>query len=159
MYKIKWKPLIVCLAIPLLGGLAVGLITMKDTSAFASVAQPPLSPPGWLFPVVWTILYALMGIASYLVYTADAPYEKKLNALLAYAGQLFFNLLWSIWFFSVRQYTFAFGWLVILFALIWLTFALFRSVNRTAARLLIPYILWVAFAGYLNLGVAILNPA
>ena len=115
--KIDKKRLIICLAIPLVVGGAAGLLTMNSMEAFEALNQPPLSPPGWLFPVVWTVLYVLMGIASYLVSVSDAPQEEKTRALWTYGIQLAFNFLWPIAFFNLKWYLFAFLWLVILWIL------------------------------------------
>ena len=155
--KIKWKQLIVAVLIPLAVGGLSALISGGGMEAFQSLNQPPLSPPGWLFPVVWTILYALMGIASYLIYTSDAPKSDKVLALGLYGFQLFFNFFWSIIFFNLEKYLFAFIWLIVLWMLIIMTTVVFRTISKPAARLMIPYILWVTFAGYLNLAIYLLN--
>ena len=155
--KIKWKELIISLIIPLAVGGVSGFLNRNSMKSFESLNQPPLSPPGWLFPVVWTILYVLMGIASYLVYTSYATKRQKDTALTAYGVQLFFNFLWSFLFFGFGLYTFAFVWLIMMWALIILTTVLFGKISKPAVYLMIPYILWVSFAAYLNLGVAILN--
>lgn len=150
------KTLIIALAIPLLvGGLAALLSGGMDS--FSALNKPPLSPPGWLFPVVWTILYLAMGFASYLVVTANAPTYKKNSALLAYAAQLFFNFFWPIIFFAWEAYLVAFIWLVILWVLILITIVRFYAVSKPAAYLMVPYLLWVTFAGYLNLAIYLLN--
>lgn len=154
--KIQWKKLIICIAIPLLVGGLAALITMGSMESFALLNKPPLSPPGWLFPVVWTILYTLMGIASYLVYTSGQPYRSK-TALTVYGVQLFFNFFWSIIFFNLEMYLFAFIWLVVLWLLILVTTVLFYRIEKSAGYLMIPYLIWVTFAGYLNLGIYILN--
>lgn len=154
--KIQWKKLILCIAIPLAVGGASALLTQNSMETFDSVLKPPLSPPGWLFPVVWTVLYTLMGIASYLVVRSGYPYRTR-TALWVYGIQLFFNFFWSIIFFNFEQYYFAFVWLIILWLLIILNTILFYRLNKTAGYLLIPYLLWVTFAAYLNLGIAILN--
>ena len=156
--KIDKKRLIICLAIPLVVGGAAGLLTMNSMEAFEALNQPPLSPPGWLFPVVWTVLYVLMGIASYLVSVSDAPHEEKARALWTYGIQLAFNFLWPIAFFNLKWYLFAFLWLVILWVLILITALRFGRIRKPAGYLLVPYLLWVAFAGYLNLGIYLLNP-
>lgn len=156
--KIDNKRLIICLAIPLVVGGAAGLLTMNSMEAFEALNQPPLSPPGWLFPVVWTVLYVLMGIASYLVSVSDAPHEEKARALWTYGIQLAFNFLWPIAFFNLKWYLFAFLWLVILWILILITALRFGRIRKPAGYLLVPYLLWVAFAGYLNLGIYLLNP-
>lgn len=156
--KIDKKRLIICLAIPLVVGGAAGLLTMNSMEAFEALNQPPLSPPGWLFPVVWTVLYVLMGIASYLVSVSDAPQEEKARALWTYGIQLAFNFLWPIAFFNLKWYLFAFLWLVILWILILITALRFGRIRKPAGYLLVPYLLWAAFAGYLNLGIYLLNP-
>ncbi len=153
---LKKKPLIIALLIPLLvGGFSALLTGGMDT--FKILDKPPLSPPSWVFPVAWTILYLLMGFASYLVYTASAPAYKKNNALLFYGIQLFFNFFWSIIFFAWEMYTFAFVWLMIMWVLIIITTVKFWKISKPAGYLMIPYLLWVTFAAYLNLGIAILN--
>ena len=155
--KIKIKPLVVALALPLLTGGFASLLSRGRMDLFDTVQKPPLSPPAWLFPVAWTILYVLMGIASYRIYTARAEQYRINRALLLYGVQLAFNFCWTLIFFNLGAYTFAFVWLAALLALIVLTAARFAGIDRPAAFLMLPYILWVAFAGYLNLGIAILN--
>ncbi len=155
--KSKTKTFILFTAIPLLVGIVAGLLTRGSMETFSRLNQPPLSPPGILFPIVWTILYALMGIASYLVYSSGKEKEEINNALLIYFLQLAVNFFWSIFFFNLEWYTFAFFWLVLLWVLIFYTIRLFYPISNTAAYLLIPYLLWVTFAGYLNLGIAALN--
>lgn len=154
---IKLKPLIINLFIPLAVGGVSALLTMNSMKIFERVNQPPLSPPAWLFPVVWTILYILMGISSYLVYTSPKPQRQKNTALIIYGIQLFFNFFWSIIFFNMEAYLFAFIWLVILWALILANIILFYRISKPAGILLIPYLLWVTFAGYLNFAIYILN--
>ena len=155
--KIQWKTLLICVAIPLaVGGLA-GLLSRGGMEVFASLEKPPLSPPGWLFPVVWTVLYVLMGIASYLVFTSGADRKTVGSALRVYGVQLVVNFLWPIFFFNLGWYLFSFIWLLLLLLLILITFARFWKISIPAACLLIPYLIWVVFAGYLNLGVALLN--
>ena len=155
--KNNTKKLILCIAIPLIVGGLSALFTMGQMKAFELVDKPPLSPPGWLFPIVWSILYILMGIASYLVLYSDEKQSKIECALGFYSLQLFFNFLWSILFFNLKIYYFSFLWLIALLILIIITTVKFYKINKTAGYLLIPYILWVIFAGYLNLGIAILN--
>ncbi len=155
--KIKWKPLIISVVIPLLVGGLSALLTRDSMQTFDEITKPPLSPPGWLFPVVWTILYILMGIASYLVLTADVPMGEKKTPLIFYAAQLAVNFFWSIFFFNFELYLFSFIWLVLLWVLIIITAVLFYRVSKPAAWLLIPYLLWVTFAGYLNFTIYLLN--
>ena len=152
--KLQWKKLIVSVAAPLAVGGLSALLTRRGMEDFATLAQPPLSPPAWLFPVAWTVLYVLMGLACYLVWAAPEPAP---NALLLYAVQLFLNFFWSIIFFHIKNYLFAFAWLVLLLAAIVCTTVRFYQKNKTAGYLMVPYVLWVTFAGYLNLGVWLLN--
>lgn len=152
----NWKKLLLCLAIPLaVGGLATLLSGGMDS--YQVMNQPPLSPPGWIFPVVWTILYLLMGYASYRIAESDAPKVDRRKALTFYGIQLFLNFLWPIVFFGLQWYFAAFGLLLALWVFIYLTMHFFEQIDETAENLLIPYLLWVTFAGYLNLGVALLN--
>lgn len=155
--KIDFKKLIISILIPLLVGGASALLTQNSMKTFESVAKPPLSPPGWIFPVVWTILYVLMGIASYLVKIDKGSKTASDSALAIYAVQLFFNFFWSIIFFNLEAYLFAFIWLMVLWVLIIWTTVAFYKINKTAGFLMIPYLLWVTFAAYLNLGIYILN--
>ncbi len=155
--KINWKTLLLCIIIPLAVGGLSALISMGGMQAYAEFEQPPLAPPGWLFPIVWTILYVLMGIASYLLVTSKASTRHIGSALKTYALQLFFNFCWSIIFFNFQLYWVALAWLVVLWLLIVLCIVRFYRVSETAAFLMIPYLLWVTFAAYLNAGVAALN--
>lgn len=154
--KIQWKRLILCILIPLVVGGVSALISRGGMENFASVKQPPLAPPDILFPIVWTILYVLMGIASYLVSVSDTPYRSK-TALTVYGVQLFFNFAWSIIFFNFEAYVISFIWLLVLWVLIGITAFLFYGISKAAGYLMIPYLAWVSFAAYLNLGIAILN--
>lgn len=155
--KEKWKSLIVCLLIPLaVGGLSAWL-SGGGMQAFAQLNKPPLSPPGWLFPVVWTVLYLLMGFASWLVLTSDKPKKQIKSALQIYGLQLVVNFFWSIIFFSQQRYLFAFFWLLLLWVMIIMTMMRFYRIRELAGELLLPYFLWVTFAGYLNFAIYLLN--
>ena len=153
----KTKKYIIGIAIPLAVGGLSALLTQSAMQKFNSLNQPPLAPPSWLFPVVWTVLFVLMGIASSLVYMADVPQEQKKSALTLYGVQLAMNFLWSIVFFNFGAYLFAFVWLLALLAVIIATAVKFRKISKPAAWMLIPYILWVCFAGYLNFAIYLLN--
>lgn len=154
--KLQPKKLLIYLAIPLaVGGLAT--LLSGGMSQFRELRQPPLSPPGWLFPIVWTVLYLLMGYASYRIAVADAPMDSRRQALILYGVQLFLNFLWPILFFGLQWRLAAFFLLLLLWLAIFLTQRLFAGIDETAADLLLPYLLWVTFAGYLNLGVYLLN--
>ena len=154
--KIQWKKLILCLAIPLaVGGLAT--LLSGGMGDYRALNQPPLSPPGWVFPVVWTILYLLMGYASYRVLISGAEPTQIRRALILYGAQLALNFLWPIVFFGFALYLVAFLLLIALWVLIFLTIRAFSKIDERAGDLLLPYLLWVTFAGYLNLGVYLLN--
>lgn len=147
----KVSTLLKCLVIPLAVGGVASILTRGGMEVFATLNKPALSPPGWLFPVVWTILYLLMGLASYLVLTSGAPPKEIVSALKLYGLQLAVNFFWPIFFFGFGWYLFSFLWLVLLWLLIVGTILTFRNISKTAAYLLLPYLLWVTFAGYLNL--------
>ena len=155
--KINWKTLIFFVAIPLLVGGVASLISRESMAMFDRLTKPPLAPPGWLFPLVWTILYTFMGLASYLVFTSQKDQNEIKLALQIYTLQLAFNFFWTILFFNFELYFFAFFWLLALLALLILTTILFYKVSKPAAYLMIPYIIWVILAAYLNLGIALLN--
>lgn len=155
MNRINWKALLVSVAVSLGSGVLATLLTADSMQQYSEMYNPPLAPPAWLFPVVWTILYLLMGVASYLVYESDVAKEQKRSALLLYGIHLLVNIGWSIIFFGFQAYLVAFVWLLLLWYLIYLTMKRFGEINPTAGRLLIPYLLWVTFAGYLNLAIAI----
>lgn len=157
MKEKNWKLLLLCLAIPLAAGGIGALLGGDFGQSYGAMYKPLLSPPGWVFPVVWTLLYLLMGWASYLVLTSEASEPRRRRALTVYAVQLGLNLLWPLFFFRLGWYVFAFVWLLALFAAVLLCQVLFRYIVRRAGQLLIPYLVWLFFAAYLNLGVAILN--
>lgn len=155
--EVEKKKLVKAVAIPLLVGAIAALLTMNGMKAFEELAKPPLSPPGWLFPVVWTILYILMGVAYYLVNRSGGSEKAVDEANTIYALQLIANFIWPILFFGFHWYFLSFIWLVLLWFLILLTIHMFGKVSKKAAFLMIPYLLWVTFAGYLNLGIWWLN--
>lgn len=154
MNKNGTKKLTASIAIGLGTGLLSVLLTLGNFKAYSALLQPPM-PPEWLFPVVWTILYILMGVSAYLVYECDA--EEKYIGLAVYVLQLIFNFLWLIIFFNIRNLLFAFVWLVFLWILVLAMTISFYKINKTAGLLQIPYLLWVTFAGYLNIALYILN--
>ncbi len=151
------KSLVKSILIPLAIGALSGFISMGAMDDFALLQKPALSPPGWLFPVVWTVLYILMGISSYLVNKSDAPPEEIKRANFVYAISLFFNFFWSIIFFNLKQYFLALIWLIALLLFVAYTIYLYFGISKTAAYLQIPYILWLLFALYLNYGIYTLN--
>ena len=149
------KALIISILIPVGVGILAALLTRNSMDVYEKLVQPPLAPPSWVFPIVWTMLFILMGISAYLVYISDSFYRK--SALKIYAAQLVVNFFWTIIFFSLEMYLFAFVWLLLLLVLIFFMIISFSSINKTAAYLQIPYLLWVFFAGYLNFGIHLLN--
>ena len=155
--KNNWKKLLLCIAIPLTVGGLSALLTGGSMADYSQLNRPPFSPPGWVFPVVWTILYVLMGWASYRVLVADVPAAQKRNALLFYGAQLAVNFLWSIVFFRLELRLTAFFVILALWILIYATIRRFSGIDEKAGDLLLPYLLWVTFAAYLNLGAFLLN--
>ena len=154
--KVNLKKLVICLAIPLaVSGLAA--LLSGGMKSYRIMNQPPLSPPGWVFPIVWSVLYLMMGYASYRVLTSGAEAGTVRRALTFYAIQLFLNFLWPILFFGFGWYFAAFVLLLVLWAFIYLTMHWFGMADAPAETLLLPYLLWVTFAGYLNLGAALIN--
>ena len=149
---------VVALTIPLGVGILSAILTRGNMNIYERLKTPPLSPPPILFPIVWTTLYALMGVSSALVYqNLSANGKNGRQGLIFYALSLVFNFFWTIIFFNLGAYTAAFVWLLILLALIVIAAVKFCRIDKPAAYLLIPYIAWVTFAGYLNLGIALLN--
>ena len=155
--KIQWSKLLFCLAVPLVIGALTAVLVGGETADYSLLTKPPLSPPGWVFPLVWTALYLLMGTASYLILVSPGQEEQRREALNLYILQLGVQFSWPLLFFSQKLYLGAFVWLALLWGLVLAAFLSFRRISRQAALLLLPYLLWVTFAGYLNLSVALLN--
>ena len=140
-----------------LSGLTVGLMTREGTRLYAHVIKkPPLAPPGLVFPIAWTILYALMGVALARVILSEKS-AWRLFGIVLYVVQLIFNLSWCFIFFSGQYYGLSIFWLVALFFLVIFMGISFHSVDAVAGDLLIPYLVWLVFAGYLAVGVFLLN--
>lgn len=153
----KWKTYAFWILLAEGVGALSGWLTRAGTKAYAqTVVQPPLSPPPSVFPWVWAVLFALMGIGAARVYAAPASNNRS-RALGLFFVQLFFNFLWSIIFFNLQAYGLAFFWLLALWVLIIAMIVTFFRVDKPAAWLQVPYLLWVTFAAYLNLGVWLLN--
>lgn len=150
------KSLFAAIAIPLAVGGASGFLTRNSMSTFQKLKKPPLSPPGWLFPVVWTILFVCMGIASWKIWQQPESKERS-RALKLYAAQLVVNFFWPILFFLAKQYTIAFAWLCLLWYLVYTCMIQFWMLSKKAGDLLVPYLVWLTYAGYLNLFISILN--
>lgn len=137
------------------GGLA-SFLTRDSMDLYKDLNQPNFAPPSFLFPIVWTILYILMGISTYMVYESSSPLRTK--ALTVYALQLIMNFIWPLIFFNTQMYLFAFIWLVVIWCLVLWMIILFYKIKPAAAYLQIPYLLWLTFAAYLNFNVYLLNP-
>lgn len=149
----KLKTYIKSILLPVIIGGIVGLI-ISSSIDYNSLQKPPLSPPSILFPIVWTILYILMGI-SYGRLKTNLLTDKKTN--LIYYLQLAFNALWPIIFFLLKWRLFAVMWIVLLVILVIIMIIKFYNKNKTAGLLQIPYLLWTLFATYLNIATYILN--
>lgn len=148
--------LIVSLALPIGVGFLASVVS-GGMGSYLTLAKPPLSPPGWLFPIVWSALYLLMGYAAYRIWVSAADTPAKRRALVLYGVQLLLNFFWPVLFFGFGWYLSAFILLLLLWLAIFVTMRLFAGIDPQAGDLLLPYLLWVTFAGYLNLGIYFLN--
>ena len=147
----KQKPLLISLLISLGTGVIAGFLTIKSMEQYQEMYRPPSSPPGWVFPVVWLILYTLMGIAAYRIYMKD----PKAEVLKLYLIQLAVNFLWPILFFNFGWQLFAVVWLLLLWYLVFVMIKEFAKIDEGAAKLMIPYLIWLTFASYLNIAIAL----
>ena len=152
----KIRPYVGFSALALLAGGLSSVITQGQMEAFSALRQPPLSPPGWVFPVAWTILYLLMGVGMAIVWRKSDG-ERRRRAVTIWGVQLAANFLWPLLFFLWQLRLLSLVWLVVLLILVANMTSEFEKTSVTAARLQIPYLLWLLFAAYLNLGVWILN--
>lgn len=145
---INIKLLILNILIPNIFGL-IGNLLGNSSNGFDQIIQPPFTPPAIVFPIVWIILYTLMGISSYLIYTSNNPNKNK--GLLFYEIQLVLNTLWTFFFFRLNCFLFSFFWIILILIFVILMIYEFNKINKTAALLQIPYVLWLLFASILNL--------
>ena len=157
MKNIKIKQLIPSLLLPLAVGALAAFLTKDAIAVFRSVAQPPLSSPTWLFPIVWTLLYLMMGLASYYVWTAPVSPARKDRALSLYLFSLGLNFLWPLVFFGLELFAAAFFLLLLLWGTVALCTLMFWYISDAAGKLMLPYLVWLSFAAYLNMGVWLLN--
>ncbi len=157
MWK-RIKPYVISIIIALaVGGLAA-FLTRDSMDIYNDIILPPLAPPSILFPIVWTVLYILMGIGAALVYEKrEQTYNETYDALTIYGVNLVVNFTWSLIFFNFRAFLLAFLWLVFLLIVIIKMILSFKRISPTAAYLQIPYVIWVSFAGYLNFAIWWLN--
>lgn len=151
----KIVTLVIFIAIPLIVGAVSALLTREAMASFNSMSKPPLAPPAWLFPVAWTILYILMGIASFLIFRSSHSASRM--GLCIYFVQLVFNFVWSLIFFRLNAYVFAAVWLAVLLIMVIMLIINTSKYSKAAMFMLIPYAAWCCFAMYLNVGIAILN--
>lgn len=152
----KLKPYLVSILIALAVGALGGIVTSNGMPDYEQIIKPALTPPSIVFPIVWTILYTLMGIGAAMIWKEEKSDQRRFS-LIIYALQLILNFLWSFLFFSKQAYFLSFLCLLVLWVLILMMIRSFSRVNPRAARLQIPYLLWVTFAGYLNFAVWLLN--
>lgn len=152
---IRWKALIVSIVISMAAGFLAGLFTGSGGTLYRSLNQPPFAPPGWMFPVVWPVLYALMGISAYLVFVSNSRY--RMPTLLLYSIQLLMNIFWPFLFFRLQAFFWSVVWISCLWFVIEAMICLFFICRKAAGFLQIPYFLWGSLAGYLTLGVWLLN--
>lgn len=157
MKKFSLTDLFIFIVSAELTGAVSALISGSFSSLYAEIRNPPLSPPGWVFPIVWTILYALMGTGAYLVYRNEDSGTERSASLGLYVIQLGVNFLWSIIFFRFRLFSVAAFTALVLLVLAAAMVNEFRRVSRTAAVINLPYLIWLTFAAYLSFGVWILN--
>ncbi len=151
-----WDILIFVVSAELVGAVSA-FFSGGFSDFYLKYEKPPLLPPDWLFPVVWVILYAVMGFSAYIIYSSDADKNSKDKALRTYWIQLAVNFSWSIVFFRFEALWAAFVVILLLLALIIAMITDFRKINQTAAYINIPYVVWVAFATYLNFATAWIN--
>ncbi len=158
MKKFNILASLISIAIAELTGLLSALLSGNFSGSYDSFIKPPLSPPAIVFPIIWTILYAFMGIAAYLVWdSVRGTAEERASALKLYIAQLAVNFSWIIIFFRFEAYWLAVAIIILLDILVVLTALRFKQINFLSFLLFIPYIIWLAIATYLNIGVAILN--
>ena len=139
--------------LPIVGGALVGLI-ISGYMNYGDMVKPPLSPPSYIFPIIWTILYILMGI-SYFIATKNNENDKELNQI--YILQLLVNFFWPIIFFVLKMYFTAFLWIILLIILVIVMIKELLKNNKISGCLQIPYLIWLLFATYLNIGIFLLN--
>lgn len=157
MGKNRLGAMIVALLVPLLVGGLSAFLSADGMALYAGMEKPPLSPPPWVFSVAWTILYLMMGRASYFIFVSENSGRNKSVAIALYLLQLVMNFMWAIIFFNWGNYLFALIWLIVLLCVVILCTQAFYKVSKGAAYMMIPYCLWLVFATYLNLGTYILN--
>lgn len=152
--KIQWNKLWLSL-LPLFAGIVSSLLTGDSFTYYEQLTKPLFSPPSFLFPIVWTILYLLLGVSFYLIQTIPSPFTS--TATLLYLTQIILNFLWSPVFFSLENTLLAFFILLLLWIVVFQMIRAFYRISPLSAWLQIPYLLWLTFAGYLNLSILLFN--
>ena len=157
MKQSKWKVYTFWIGLSVGVGVLSGLLSRPGMEGFQdTVLQPPLSPPAFLFPVVWTVLYVLMGVSAARIRLTE-PSELRSQGINLFVAQLVVNFFWSLIFFNARVFPLAFLWLMLLWGLVAWMILIFRRIDPVSARLQLPYLLWLTFAAYLSAGVWFLN--
>lgn len=154
--KPTWRSLLLLILVTLGLGTLVGFLTQRDASFYEGLTKPVFAPPGWLFPVAWSILYTAMAAAMWFVLREQG--RDRFILLGLYTAQLAVNLFWPYLFFTQQTLGLAFFWLVLLWALAAIMLYQFFRESRAAGWLLVPYQLWLTFAAALNFAIARLNP-
>jgi tryptophan-rich sensory protein len=155
--KEKWKVYMIWILIVEAVGALSGWLSREGMMIYSeTIIQPPLAPPGWLFPLVWTLLYALMGIGAARIWLAPDSQERR-RGLNLFVAQLIVNFFWSLIFFNLQTFGFAFIWLLLLWGLVVWMILTFYQVEQLAAWLQLPYLVWLTFAAYLSGAVWIIN--
>ena len=153
----NWKVYAFWIGLSEIVGVLAGLISRNGMQVYMTMAEkPPLTPPAIVFPIVWTILYALMGIGAARVYLAPESAERN-RGITVFIAQLIVNFFWPLFFFNLQAYGFAFFWLILLWILVFYMIFIFYKTDKLAAWLQVPYLIWLTFAAYLNLGIWLLN--
>lgn len=147
----------VCIAIPVMVGLGSGYITKDNMVVFDAIRKPLLTPPAFVFPIAWSILYVLMGIASFVAIINCWDGSQRVAVMIPYVIQLILNFAWSLIFFNMQNYGLALVCLALMWIMIVRTMMSFSTVSILSTWFLFPYILWVSFALYLNLMIVIMN--
>lgn len=149
--------LIIAILIPLAVGTGSAILSAKDMRFYDIMNHPFLAPPGWVFPIVWTILYVMMGVASYYVFTAEADSDLKLHALIFYGAQLVMNFFWPLIFFVGKNYLVALLLIVMMWVAILISTIQFFRVRKIAGFMMLVLLLWTTFATYLNIAYYIMS--
>ena len=152
--KINFKSLIISILIPLIFG-GIGYLLGGSTDIYSVIDKPVFVPPPFIFPIVWTILYILMGISFYIVNNSIS--KEKNDAILSYFIQLIVNMLWTLFFFRLHLYLFSFVWIILLIILVITMIIKFYKIKPLSAYLQIPYLIWISFASILTFYIYLLN--